>query len=100
MNKTVSKKPKQFGVSTLCRLMDDCIPAQMDDERDMQDLINKLWPALVVEHEIESDGVAGFLEKEAPLYDHSNAIDDKYCCEKTLLTERERLHGLAKANKK
>jgi len=39
----------EFGASTLCRLMDDCLPEQIDNETDMQELINKLWPALVCE---------------------------------------------------
>ena len=50
--KVVKKKAIQFGVGTLSRLMDDCLPDQIDDERSMQKLINKLWPALICEHEI------------------------------------------------
>ena len=98
MKKTVSKKPKQFGASTLCRIIEDCLPEKFKedaDEHDMQELIDKLWPALVVEHEVEAESVSCFLEAEAPLYDDPNATDNKYCCEKTLLTERDRLHTLA-----
>lgn len=50
----VRKYPKKLGVATLCRLMDDCLPEQIEDERDMQRLIDKLWPALVCEFESET----------------------------------------------
>ena len=50
----VLRYPKKLGVGTLCRLMDDCLPEQIDDERDMQRLIDKLWPALVCEFEKET----------------------------------------------
>lgn len=100
MGKTVESKPKQFSIGTLCRLMDDCLPEQIEDERDMQALINKLWPALVCEHEIESEkeiaSIQDFLEKNAPVYDNWQMIDDDYCCEKILLQERERLATVAK----
>lgn len=96
MGKLVSKEPKQFSLSTICRLMDDCLPeniieGQSIDEHDMQEIINKLWPALVTEHQIENESIVGFLEKNAPVYDDCRNLDDKYCCEKMLLQERERL---------
>ncbi len=47
----VPKKAASFGPSTLIRLMDDCLPEQIENEQDMQKMINKLWPALVCEHE-------------------------------------------------
>jgi len=47
----VLKKAPQLGAATLCRLMDDCLPEQIDSEQDMQKLIDKLWPALVCELE-------------------------------------------------
>lgn len=50
--KVVLKKTKQFGGETLCRLMDDCLPEEIETESDMQQLIEKLWPALVCEHEV------------------------------------------------
>ncbi|QSM00635.1 hypothetical protein [Oceanospirillum phage vB_OliS_GJ44] len=50
--KVVLKKTKQFGCATLCRLMDDCLPEEIETESDMQNLIDKLWPALVCEHEV------------------------------------------------
>jgi hypothetical protein len=50
----VMRHPPKLGVSTLCRLMDDCLPEQIDDERDMQRLIDKLWPALCCEFEIDA----------------------------------------------
>lgn len=49
--KYVDSKPKKFGISTLVRLMNDCLPEQIENEQDMQQLIDKLWPALVREHE-------------------------------------------------
>lgn len=48
--KYVDSKPKKFDVSTLVRLMDDCLPEEIETEQDMQQLIDKLWPALVAEH--------------------------------------------------
>lgn len=92
----VSKEPKQFSVSTICRLMDDCLPDNIKDghaidEFDMQDLISKIWPALVAEHQIDSVSIVDFLKENAPVYDDCSSIDKKYCCEKTLLNERERL---------
>lgn len=53
--KTVNETPIQFGVSTLSRIMQDCVTREIESEQDMQELINKLWPALVCEHEQESD---------------------------------------------
>ena len=50
----VMRNPTRLGVSTLCRLMDDCLPEQIDDERDMQQLIDKLWPALCCEFEVDA----------------------------------------------
>ena len=49
MHRVVMHNPPKLGVGTLCRLMDDCLPEQIDDERDMQRLIDKLWPALCCE---------------------------------------------------
>ena len=50
----VMRNPPRLGVSTLCRLMDDCLPEQVEDERDMQQLIDKLWPALCCEFEVDA----------------------------------------------
>ena len=50
----VMRHPSKLGVGTLCRLMDDCLPEQIDDEQDMQRLIDKLWPALCCEFEIDA----------------------------------------------
>lgn len=50
--RVVMCKPPRLGIATLCRLMDDCLPEQVEDERDMQELIDKLWPALVCEFEV------------------------------------------------
>ena len=38
VQRVVMRHPPKLGVSTLCRLMDDCLPEQIDDERDMQRL--------------------------------------------------------------
>ena len=54
VQRVVMRHPPKLGVSTLCRLMDDCLPEQIDDERDMQRLIDKLWPALCCEFEIDA----------------------------------------------
>mgnify|MGYP005999789139 CR=1 FL=1 len=51
---SVPRKPGSLSIGTLCRLMDDCLPEQIDDERDMQRMIDKLWPALVCEFELET----------------------------------------------
>ena len=51
MQRVVMRNPPKLSVGTLCRLMDDCLPEQIEDERDMQRLINKLWPALCCEFE-------------------------------------------------
>lgn len=51
---SVLRKPDKLGVATLCRLMDDCLPEQIGNEKDMQHLIDKLWPALVCEFERET----------------------------------------------
>jgi len=101
----VSKEPKQFSVSTICRLMDDCLPENIKDghaidEFDMQDLISNLWPALVAEHRVEHESIVGFLEENAPVYDDWRNVDDKYCCEKMLLQEMERLEKLAQEESK
>lgn len=94
---TVKKEVKKFGVMTLCRLMDDCLPEEIETESDMQILIDKLWPALVFEHQIDSvSSIVGFLEENAPVYDDWQKIDEKHCCEITLLKERERLNKAAK----
>lgn len=50
--KEVSETPIKFDTLTLYRLMDDCLPEEVIDEHDMQRMIDKLWPALVREHEI------------------------------------------------
>lgn len=54
VQRVVMRHPPKLGVSTLCRLMDDCLPEQIDDERDMQRLIDKLWAALCCEFEIDA----------------------------------------------
>ena len=51
--KTVKAATPKLPISTLVRLMDDCLPPEIEDERDMQKLIDKLWPALVCELEVE-----------------------------------------------
>lgn len=99
--KLVRKEPMQFGIGTLSRLMSDCLPDNVKDghkidEHDMQELINKLWPALICEHELEQSDIKKFLEENAPVYDDWRNIDNGYCCEITLLKERERLYNLAK----
>lgn len=48
----VMRDPPKLGVVTLCRLMDDCLPAQIENAQDMQKLIDKLWPALVCAFEV------------------------------------------------
>lgn len=50
----VMRNPPKLGAMTLCRLMDDCLPEQIDDERDMQRLIDKLWPALCCEFDVDA----------------------------------------------
>lgn len=50
----VMRNPPKLGISTLCRLMDDCLPEQIDDARDMQKLIDKLWPALCCEFDADA----------------------------------------------
>lgn len=52
--RVVMSKPPKLGISTLCRLMDDCLPEQIECESDMQLLIDKLWPALVCEFELDT----------------------------------------------
>lgn len=47
----VPRKAPELGIITLCRLMDDCLPERLENEQDMQELINKLWAALVCEFE-------------------------------------------------
>ena len=54
VQRVVMRHPPKLGISTLCRLMDDCLPEQIDDERDMQRLIDKLWPALCCEFEVDA----------------------------------------------
>ena len=54
VQRVVMRHPPKLGVSTLCRLMDDCLPEQIDDERDMQQLIDKLWPALCCEFAVDA----------------------------------------------
>tara|TARA_Y100000310_G_scaffold345867_1_gene471996 strand:+ start:18751 stop:18987 length:237 start_codon:yes stop_codon:yes gene_type:complete len=54
VERIVMRNPPKLGVRTLCRLMDDCLPEKIDDERDMQELIDKLWPALCCEFEIDA----------------------------------------------
>ena len=54
-HRIVMRRPPKLGVSTLCRLMEDCLPEQIEDERDMQKLIDKLWPALCCEFEADED---------------------------------------------
>lgn len=51
--RTVKAKPERLSIDTLCRIMDDCLPPEIDDARDMQRLIDKLWPALVAEFSID-----------------------------------------------
>ena len=34
----VMRDPPKLGVVTLCRLMDDCLPAQIENAQDMQKL--------------------------------------------------------------
>lgn len=50
----VNREPPKLGVYTLSRLMEDCLPEQIEDEHDMQRLIDKLWPALCCEFEIHN----------------------------------------------
>lgn len=50
----VMRNPPKLGIGTLCRLMDDCLPEEIETEADMQKLIDKLWPALVCEFEIDT----------------------------------------------
>ena len=54
VKRIVMCNPPKLSVGTLCRLMDDCLPEQIETEADMQKLINKLWPALVCEFEIDA----------------------------------------------
>ena len=54
VQRVVMRHPPKLKTGTLCRLMDDCLPEQIDDERDMQRLIDKLWPALCCEFETEA----------------------------------------------
>jgi len=49
----VKRNPPRLGILTLCRFMEDCLPEQIEDEQDMQQLIDKLWPALICEFEKE-----------------------------------------------
>lgn len=50
----VMRNTPKLGIGTLCRLMDDCLPEEIETEADMQKLIDKLWPALVCEFEIDA----------------------------------------------
>ena len=50
----VMRKPPKLGIGTLSRLMHDCLPGPIEDERDMQKLIDKLWPALCCEFESDN----------------------------------------------
>lgn len=52
--KTVKLAPQKLGIETLCRLMDTCLPPEIEDERDMQRLIDKIWPALVCEQAVDA----------------------------------------------
>ena len=54
VQRVVMRYPPKLGVTTLCRLMDHCLPEQIEDERDMQKLIDKLWPALCCEFEVDA----------------------------------------------
>jgi len=50
----VLRNPPKLGVSTLCKLMDDCLfYDEIVDEKDMQRFIDKLWPRLCAEFEID-----------------------------------------------
>jgi hypothetical protein len=49
----VMRKPPKLSIGTLARLMIDCLSNQIEDERDMQALIDKLWPALCAEFEVD-----------------------------------------------
>lgn len=49
----VSRKPQKLSLATLCRLMDSCLSEDIESESDMQRLIDKLWPALCCEFEVE-----------------------------------------------
>lgn len=50
----VMRSPHKLGIVTLSRLMTDCLPEKIEDELDMQMLIDKLWPALCCEFEIDA----------------------------------------------
>lgn len=74
----VQRDAQRFSIRTLCRLMDNCLPAQLEDETDMQQLINKLWPALVTEQEVD-DAVGNLTarvrELEQFIYDLTHSME-------------------------
>ncbi len=96
MKKTVETNLRTLSGMTLCNLMDTCLPAEIEDERDMLDLIRALWPKLIAHQQCDQIAVADFLDKNAPNYEDWRNIDESYCCEITLLKERERLMLAAK----
>ena len=51
----VLRNPQKLGISTLSRLMDDCLPenGEIFTEIGFQQMINNLWPRLCTEFEIE-----------------------------------------------
>ena len=49
----VMRKPPKLGGSTLCGLMDVCVPEDIEDEKDMQRFIDRFWPALCCLFEVE-----------------------------------------------
>ena len=49
----VNRKTIQFGIGTLERMLQDlCLTNIVLDEKDLQEIINKLWPVLICEHEL------------------------------------------------
>lgn len=95
--KLVKKEPIQLSTDKLCEIMDS-IPDSIDDAKDMQRMINAIWPLLVEYHSINQDqsSIIKFLEEHAPVYDNCQNIEPEHHCEITLLMERERLYQIAK----
>lgn len=96
--KLVNTGIADITISQWISIMDACGCTAFEDQ-DLKDFVNAasiLWKEIIDLKEIEPKTFVSFLEQEAPVYDNWQMIDDKYCCEKTMLKERERLLFLAK----
>lgn len=96
MKKLVNTSLSGVTVRQWLDIMDSVDLDTVEDVKDFASLAETIWRELLELQRTPNLGVLAFIETNAPVYDSWQLLDDKYCCEKTLLKERERLTLLAK----